>query len=89
MQLVQPPKIFSVTINNSIGMRYMRTCELGLTLKNFDVCTVTMGVACPLFQRTLGSTRIPHSALFSRRLNFVFFFVDFFLPAKIAPSKLT
>ena len=53
MQLVQRSKYFSVTI--------FRTCSMGsiacaggtwamllylVTLKNFDVCTVTMGVAC-------------------------------------------
>ena len=31
----------------------MRACELGVTLKNFDVCTVIMDVACPLLQRSI------------------------------------
>ena len=54
MQLVQPSKFFSVTIirTRSIGGIGMRACELGLccyflvTLKNFDVCTVTMHGSC-------------------------------------------
>ena len=42
-------KIFQCSIG-SIGMR---ACELGVTLKNFDVCTVIMDVACPLLQRSI------------------------------------
>ena len=62
MQLVQPLKFFSVTIFRtcSIGSSYwharVRTGDMLLflvALKNFDVCTVTMGVACPLLRRSI------------------------------------
>ena len=62
MQLAQPSKFFSVTNNfrtHSIGSwhAHMQSWAMLLlflvTLKNFDVCTVTMGVACPLLQRII------------------------------------
>ena len=61
MQLVQPSKFFSVTIFRTRFYRQYwhargRTVAMLLflvTLKNFDVCTVTMGVACPLLRRSI------------------------------------
>ena len=61
MQLVQPSKFFSVTIFRTrfYGQYWhprVRTWAMLLflvTLKNFDVCTVTMGVACPLLRRSI------------------------------------
>ena len=61
MQLVQPSKFFSVTIFRTRFYRQywharVRTVAMLLflvTLKNFDVCTVTMGVACPLLRRSI------------------------------------
>ena len=61
MQLVQPSKFFSVTIFRTRFYRQhwharVRTWAMLLflvTLKNFDVCTVTMGVACPLLRRSI------------------------------------
>ena len=61
MQLVQPSKFFSVTIFRTRFHRQywharVRTWAMLLflvTLKNFDVCTVTMGVACPLLRRSI------------------------------------
>ena len=58
MQLVQPSKFFSVTIFRTRFHRQywdarVRTWAMLLflvTLKNFDVCTVTMGVAKFLIQ---------------------------------------
>ena len=58
MQLVQPSKFFTIfrtCCMGRIGMR-MRTWAMLLfleMLKNFDVCTVTMGVACPLLRRSI------------------------------------
>ena len=61
MQLVQSSKFFSVTIFRTRFYRQYwhargRTVAMLLflvTLKNFDVCTVTMGVACPLLRRSI------------------------------------
>ena len=61
MQLVQPSKFFSVTIFRTRFYRQhwharVRTWAMLLflvALKNFDVCTVTMGVACPLLRRSI------------------------------------
>ena len=61
MQLVQPSKFFSVTIFRTRFYRqYWHACVRTwavllflVTLKNFDVCTVTMGVACPLLYKPL------------------------------------
>ena len=61
MQLVKPSKFFSVTIFRtcSIGSRVRTWAMLLLlvTLKIFDVCTVTMGVVCIIF-RPLGRNMI-------------------------------
>ena len=61
MQLVQPSKFFSVIIFRIRFYRQywharVRTWAMLLflvTLKNFDVCTATMGVACPLLRRSI------------------------------------
>ena len=57
MQLVQPSKFFSVTIfYRQYWHTRVRTWAMllfSVTLKNFDVCTVTMGVACPLLRRSI------------------------------------
>ena len=48
MQLVQPLKLFSITIfrTRSIG-------SIGMRWAIADVCTVTMGDACPLLRRSI------------------------------------
>ena len=54
MQLIQQSKFFSVTIFRTRFYRQHRHARVRtwamllflVTLKNFDVCTVTMGVAC-------------------------------------------
>ena len=61
MQLVQPSKFFSVTIFRTrfyrqywhARVRAVAMLLFLVTLKNFDVCTVTMGVACPLLRRSI------------------------------------
>ena len=78
MQLVQPSKFFSVTIFRTRFYRQywharVRTWALLLflvMLKIFDVCTVTMRVACPLLRRSIyayNNTRVRMTTTARRR----------------------
>ena len=79
MQLVQPSKFCSVPIflDSSIGSIGMHACKLGVTLKNFAVCTVTMGVA--LSEKSISPCCVSPSLLAS------FYLLDFHSPS---PSAL-